>query len=201
MKGTIEQRVDIAKYSLNLSYDLITHYDNKTNQQLTIAGFDFAIISMLLTAMFASSTCGRVTTLVIICMSSVSYLILAIALWQIRGALMPHVIHHNAGKKKKYGLFYFMDIRKQYKKEEDYVQTMLGTSGEKPVKSEYYDDENDDSFALCVIEDCARDVYAHAVILEEKTRHVHAAFNWVYATTIACIITVAVSSVLWTAGV
>lgn len=200
MKGSIKQRVDMAEYTLNLSYDLITHYDNKTNQQLTIAGFDFAIISMLLTAMFASSSCGRLTEIVIICMSFISYLILSVALWQIRGALMPHVIHHNAGVKKKSGLFYFKDIKKTFE-EEEYVQTLMGTTGEKPVASDYYTDEDADSFAKCLIEDCARDIYAHAVILEEKTRHVHAVFNWVYVTTIACIITVAISSVMWVVGV
>ena len=200
MKGSIEQRADIAQYTLNLSYDLITHYDNKTNQQLTMAGFDFAIISMLLTAMFASSCCGRVTMIVIICMSIISYSILSIAIWQIRGALMPHVIHHNAGIKKKPGMFYFKDINREFN-EEEYVQTMMGSLGEKPVLSDYYADDDDDSFLLCIIEDCARDVYAHAIILEEKTRHVHSAFNWVFATTIACIITVAISSILWIMGV
>lgn len=199
MKGSIEQKMDVAKYSLELSYNLISHYDSKTNQQLTIAGFDFAIISMLITAMFASQSCKQVTQIVIIVLSVISYGVLSKALWEVKKALMPHVIHHNAGKKPKPGILYFKDIKDHFI-EEDYVSMLIKEDKKSPVPSQYYTEEDEEAVAKCFIEDCARDVYAHAVILDEKTRHVHKAFDWVFATTVSCVITVAISSILWIVG-
>lgn len=187
--------VSISKYILSLSYNLISHYDKKTNQQLTIVGFDFAIISMLITAMFTTNTIGAITKVFIFLSSIVSYSLLIAALTFVRKALIPHVEHHNKMKSKP-GMLYFMDIKAGFEQEDKYVKMMLGDREELRT-SQFYRNDDPDAFEKCFIEDCARDIYAHAIILENKTRYVYLAFNWVFAATVSCILTVAISSVLW----
>ena len=195
MNQDIHTRVDVSKYLLAQSYSLISHYDSKTNQQLTIIGFDFAIISMLITAIFATNCIGNVTRGFIIFFSIISYVLLIISLVYIRKALVPHVQHHNK-MKAKLGMIYFMDIKAGYTSEEGYVQMLVGEDKELQ-SSRYYQEGDEYAFEKCFIEDCARDIYAHAVILGNKTAYVHKAFNWVFATTASCISTVAIASLLW----
>lgn len=93
----------------------------------------------------------------------------------IRLALIPHVHTVVKTKKPKYGLFYFKDVVSNLD-EENYVKVLLGKS--RPTESEYYDNKNETySFEKCIIEDCARDIFAHSEILSIKTKYVKYAFN------------------------
>jgi len=53
-KTNFQNRLDTAKYILDLSYRLISHYDSKTNQLLVLIGFDFTVMSIALTFLFGS---------------------------------------------------------------------------------------------------------------------------------------------------
>ena len=91
-----------------------------------------------------------------------------------------------------------MDI-KNYLGEEEYVEILLGDK--KPTDSKYYDAAIDsDAFAKCIIEDCARDIFAHAEILEVKTKFVKEAFTLTFITTIVSIFVVAVFAILKASG-
>lgn len=193
----MNNRMEAAKYALELSYHLIDHYDNKTNQQLMIAGFDSALLCMLITGMFTTARCGQITKIVIIAMCVISFGFLITALVLTRLALMPHV-KHVKGTKARPGMLYFMDVRNNFG-EEEFVKMFLGNDA--VTRSKYYSAEDNEAFKKSFIEDCARDVYAHALILDKKTRYVKLSFLWTLITTISCIVTVSTSSILWLLGV
>lgn len=184
----IRNRMDTAKWILDLSYRLISHYDSKTNQLITLIGFDFTIISAMLAILFNDISSASITLrLLTLLMAASVYILICISLWKLKGALVPHV-RHIGGNKVKPGLIYFMDI-KRCLYENEYVKILLGRNC--PTFSEYYDFFDDPkAFEKCIIEDCARDIFAHAKILEVKTKFVKEAFDFIFATTIVAVISV-----------
>lgn len=63
----IETRLNVSQSILDLSYRLISHYDAKTNQLLTLIGFDFLIISVVFTAFLTNfSTLSQINKITVI---------------------------------------------------------------------------------------------------------------------------------------
>lgn len=197
--SSLTNRLDTTKYILDLSYRLISHYDSKTNQLLVLVGFNFAVVGVSLTVLFDSiATLSVVMRAVIIGVSLIDFFLIGIALYHIRDALIPHVNHVGKGTKPKPGLAYFMDI-KRYLGEDEYVKTMLGVDG--ATRSKYYEASDSEAFEKCIIEDFARDIFAHAEILELKTRHVKKSFEWTIGTTVTVFASVLILAVLMACGV
>lgn len=191
----MKNRLDISTDILDLSYRLISHYDNKTNHLLTIIGIDFAVIGFILNGFFSNFdklTPNMKWSVIIFCI--VNFSLIIVSLIFVRLALIPHV--HTVVKhvKPKYGLSYFKDIVSNLS-EEEYVKILLGENP--PTKSEYYDSKDNESFSKCLIEDNARDIFAHAEILNIKTKYVHYAFNSVIGTTIFLLISMIVLSFIY----
>ncbi|KXK02988.1 MAG: hypothetical protein UZ04_CHB001001660 [Chlorobi bacterium OLB4] len=172
----IETRLNVSQSILDLSYRLISHYDAKTNQLLTLIGFDFLIISVVFTAFLTNfSTLSQINKITVIVFVFSNLFSVVVSILMIRLALIPHVHTVVKTKKPKYGLFYFKDVVSNLD-EENYVKVLLGKS--RPTESEYYDNKNETySFEKCIIEDCARDIFAHSEILSIKTKYVKYAFN------------------------
>ena len=136
---------------------------------VTIIGIDFAVIGFMLNGFFSNIEKLNMTirwSVVIFCIVNFSLIIISLLL--IRLALVPHV--HTVVKhvKPKYGLSYFKDIVTNLG-EEEYVKIMLGET--LPTESKYYDNKSDqEAFNKCIVEDNARDIFAHAEILNIKDK-------------------------------
>lgn len=169
-------RLDVSQSILDLSYRLISHYDAKTNQLLTLIGFDFLIIGVVFTAFLTNfSTLSEIIKITVIIFVFSNLISVVVSILMIRLALIPHVHTVVKKAKPKFGLFYFKDVVNNLS-EEEYVKILLGKSY--PTKSHYYNNNNENnSFEKCIIEDCARDIFAHSEILSIKTKYVKYAFN------------------------
>lgn len=175
-ENEIGVRLDVSQRILDLSYKLISHYDAKTNQLLTLIGFDFLIIGVVFTAFLTNfptlKEIIKITVLIFVFSNLIS---VVVSILMIRLALIPHVHTVVQKTKPKFGLFYFKDVLSNLS-EEEYVKVLLGKSF--PTKSEHYENDSDNnSFEKCIIEDCARDIFAHSEILSVKTKYVKYAFN------------------------
>lgn len=194
----IRTRLETAKYILDLSYKLISHYDSKTNQLLMLIGFDFAILTVILTFVFEKvAGLNLYLKVAIIFLNVIDFSLICVSLELIRRALIPHVNPVVKKEKPKNGLIYFMDI-KNYLGEDEYVNILVGE--QKVTSSKAYDDDDTYSFEKCIIEDAGRDIYAHAEILQLKTKYVKYAFNISVITSILCVITVLFILILFVLG-
>jgi len=177
----MNERLDISSRILDLSYRLISHYDAKTNQLLSLIGFNFLILSVVFTGFFTAfdslSGVVRVTAAIVVL---TNFALIVVSVLHIRLALIPHVDTVVKNVKPKPGLTYFKDIIRNLG-EDEYVGILLGDR--EPTESRYYSEDDEDAFVKCVIEDNARDIFAHAEILNVKTSYVKKAFNWVTAST------------------
>lgn len=195
MRCTLRDRLEISTGILDLSYKLISHYDSKTNQLLTIIGIDFAVIGFILNGFFSNiDKLNSITKWSVIIFCIINFSLIIISLLFIRNALIPHV--HTVVKhvKPKYGFSYFKDIVTNLG-EEEYVKILLGQT--QPTDSKYYDNTEEDSFQKCIIEDNARDIFAHAEILNIKTKYVYYAFNSVISTTIVLLVSMVVLAIIY----
>lgn len=196
MRYILRDRLEISTNILDLSYKLISHYDSKTNQLLTIIGIDFAVIGFILNGFFTNvNNLNLLTKWSVIVFCILNFSLIIISLLFVRNALVPHV--HTVVKhvKPKIGLSYFKDIVTNLG-EEEYVKTLLGEMP--PTESKYYNNDTDqDAFQKCLIEDNARDIFAHAEILNIKTKYVHYAFNSVISTTIILLISLVILAIIY----
>lgn len=182
----MENRLNVSNHILDLSYRLISHYDAKTNQLLSIIGFDFLILGVVFTCLFtAYPSLKQQVQIAIVVLAFLNLIFIIISVLFIRAALIPHVDTVVKLVKPKYGLTYFRDITRNLG-EDEYVKVFLGVST--PTISQYYQVDDKQAFEKCIIEDNARDIYAHAEILNIKTFNVKKAFNWVTASTILLVI-------------
>lgn len=192
----IVSRVENSKYILDVSYRLITHYDSKCSHLMVLIGFDFAILSTLLVFLFDKMhmlNSGLKAFIVASC--TFDFLLIIVSLWLLKNALIPHVYTVVKHEKPKKGLIYFMDIKNNLG-EDEYVEILLGEKY--PVQSYHYKNSDEFYFEKCIIEDCARDIYAHAEILQLKTKYVKWSFNVVTFTSIACVLTILLISAMYT---
>ena len=178
----MENRLSVSHRILDLSYRLVSHYDAKTNQLLTLLGFNFLVVGVVFTGFFTaygSLPPSVKAAIVAVVFSNLALIIVSVLF--IRLALVPHVDTVVKHVKPKPGLTYFKDIVRNLG-EEEYVKIFLGESP--PTESRYYGADEDLAFEKCVIEDNARDIYAHAEILDVKTSYVKRAFNWTTCSTV-----------------
>ena len=174
----MENRLRESSRMLDLSYRLISHYDSKTNQLLTMISINFAVVGFILSSFFANiekfDYFSRTATM-LFCFLNFCFVFRSIHL--ISQALRPHTSKIVKGQlKPKLGLTYFKDVIVK-RNEEDYVKIWLNKSN--PPESPYYSANDSDALTKCLIEDNCRDFYAHAEILSVKTEHVKDAFRWV----------------------
>ncbi len=181
------ERYNTAKYILNISYSQLSRYDGKTFQILTLIGFDFTVIGLFSSWLFDKSMKLGSKIFFLTCIAASLALIIA-TLICVRQTLQPHVTNP---VKKKLGLLFFMDIEKGYD-EEKYVNTLIGNAD--VPNSQHYSASDPMRYFKCIIEDCARDIYAQSKIIKLKAKYVKRAYLFAIATTIltfSCIFAIA----------
>lgn len=105
----MENRLRESSRMLDLSYRLISHYDSKTNQLLTMISINFAVVGFILSSFFANiekfDSFSRVSTM-LFCLINFFFVFRSIHL--ISQALRPHTTKIVKGQPKpKLGLTYF----------------------------------------------------------------------------------------------
>jgi len=180
----LRERMNIVQYILDKTYCLLDHYDNKISPMIILVGFDFTAISIVLTFLFSSNANFQLKIISLI-LSFITYVVLTITVYKIISSLKPHVTPLHKDKKIAYGLIYFKDIRDNLDEEGKYIDTLFGKI--KMRESDYYNKDNNrdiNSFVKRIIEDCGRDIYAHSMILTEKTSNIKKALHWIFTSTI-----------------
>lgn len=191
----MNDRLSVSTYILDLSYRLISHYDSKSNQLLTIIGIDFAVIGFILNGFFSNiEKLADVVKWSVIIFCIINFSLIILSLLFIRHALVPHVNTVVKHAKPKYGLSYFKDIISNLG-EEEYVKILIGESN--PTESKYYENNEEKAFTKCIVEDNARDIFAHAEILNIKTKYVEYAFTSVISTTIVLLISMVILAIIY----
>jgi hypothetical protein len=198
-RDQIKIRMETAKYILDVSYKLITHYDSKCGHLTILIGFDFTILAVLIAFLFDKLSTISLTIRVILIMAYIiNFTLIIISLYFIRTAMIPHTNPIEKIMKPKPGLIYFMDIKKNLG-EDEYVEILLGKKA--TTTSKFFTDIDSNAFEKTIIEDCARDVYAHAEILQVKVKNVKMAFNMATIASSTCVLTVLIISLLYVLGV
>ncbi|MDE7192071.1 MAG: hypothetical protein K2O35_06365 [Clostridia bacterium] len=187
------ERCNTARYILNTSYAQLNRYDGKTSQILTLIGFDFTIMGVFSSWLFGIDLALWSKIFFISCIFA-DLMLIIITLCIVRGVLQPHV--KNASKKK-LGLLFFMDIEKGFN-EDQYVDILMGNIG--VPNSQHYDSSDPMNYYKCIIEDCARDIYAQSKILKLKAKYVKKAYVVAIITTIFTFSTIFIMSLMQFVG-
>jgi hypothetical protein len=193
----IIERCNIAKYILTSSYSQLTRYDGKTSQILTLIGFNFTAVSIF-SSWFLRFELSLLMKIIFIPSVIIDLILIIISLLFIKNVLSPRIEPLGNQVKKKRGLLFFMDIKNSFT-EEDYVNILVGNNNI-PLSDKYTSEEKM-KFNKCIIEDCARDIYAQAKILELKAKYVKRSYSIILAITILTFSIIIIMAILHYIGV
>lgn len=197
-QAELHQRLRAADRLHELSYRVVSHYDSKIGPLLTLIGINFAVVGFILAGFFRDmDKLNGWIRLSVILFCAVNFSLVARSLLLIRKALSPHV-DKVAGPKPKLGLTYFKDVLNA-ETEEGFVKMFLGQ--QPPPASPYYETGDANSLIKCLIEDDCRDIYAHAEILNVKTKAVSLAFRSVCCTMVVLFASIILLGIIYAANI